>query len=96
MRKSSSRRVAVLTTASIVSFSLTLLVAGLAILSGLVPLPALADAQRSDLGTLLFIAALGILVITMVFEATLIALRTAPLPEPKLVRVDHWADTVDN
>lgn len=91
MSKPASRP-AVLTTASIVSFSLTLLGAGLAVLAGAVPLSALTLAERVDVGSLLFMAPLLILLLALVFEASRIALRKAPLPEPRLVPVARWTD----
>jgi len=75
-----ARRVAFLTTA-VVSFSLTLLGSGVAILSGTLPLRALADTQRTDLGSMLLASPIVILMLALIVEATRIALKTAPLPE---------------
>jgi len=75
-----TRHVAFLTTA-VVSFSLTLLGSGVAILSGTLPLRALADTQRTDLGSMLLASPILILMLALIVEATRIALKTAPLPE---------------
>jgi hypothetical protein len=90
MSNQSKRRGALLTAASITSFSLTLLGGSFAVLSGVVPLHALSVAERVDVGTLLFVAPLLILVLSVVFEAARIAVRSAPLPEPRPVRVTRW------
>ena len=79
------RRMALLTTASVVSFSLTLLTAGIAILSGALPLRTLAAADRTDIGSMLLASPIVILMLALIFEATRIALKTAPLPEPQPV-----------
>jgi hypothetical protein len=78
-----TRRAAFLTTTSVVAFSLTLLGGGVAILSGAVPLRALTAADRTDLGSILLASPILILMLALIFEATRIALRTAPLPEPQ-------------
>lgn len=88
----SKNRATLLTTASIVSFSLTLLGSGLAVLAGAVPLQALSDAARTDVGTMLFAAPLMILLLAVVFEASRIAMRNAPLPEPRAVRLARWRE----
>ena len=85
-------RGALLTAASITSFSLTLLGGSFAVLSGLVPLNSLGVAERVNVGTLLFIAPMLILVFSVVFEAARIAMRSAPLPEPRPVRVTRWSE----
>ena len=90
MSNKGKRRGTLLTAASITSFSLTLLGGSFAVLSGLVPLHALSLAERVDVGTLLFVAPLLILVLSVVFEAARIAVRSAPLPEPRPVRVARW------
>jgi hypothetical protein len=78
-----------LTTASIASFSLTLLAGGLLVLSGLVPLP-LSFAERLDVGALLFVAPLMALVLALVFEVSRIALTQRDLPEPRRQRAVRW------
>jgi hypothetical protein len=90
MSDKSKSRGAMLTAASITSFSLTLLGGSFAVLSGVLPLHALSIAERVDVGTLLFVAPLLILVLSVVFEASRIALRSTPLPEPRPVRVTRW------
>ena len=92
----SSRRVAFLTTA-VVSFSLTLLASGVAILTDTLPLRAFADAQRTDIGSMLLASPILILMLALIFEATRIALRTAPLPEEQPVGrlaplANRWAE----
>lgn len=78
-----SRRASRLTTASIASFSLTLLAGGIAVLSGMIPLPRLSMAERLDVGALLFVAPLMALVLAVVFEVTRIALASSDLPQPR-------------
>jgi hypothetical protein len=78
-----TRRVAFLTTAVIVSFSLTLLGCGVAILSGTLPLRSIGAADRTDIGSMLLASPILILVLALIFEATRIALKTSPLPEPQ-------------
>lgn len=92
MSNNDKRRDSLLTAASITSFSLTLLGGSFAVLSGMVPLHALSVAERVNVGTLLFVAPLLILVLSVVFEAARIAVRTTPLPEPRPVRVTRWPD----
>jgi len=92
----SSRHVAFLTTA-VVSFSLTLLASGVAILTDTLPLRAFADAQRTDIGSMLLASPILILMLALIFEATRIALRTAPLPEDQPVGrlaplANRWAE----
>jgi hypothetical protein len=93
MTSKDHRRGTLLTAASITSFCLTLLGGSFAVLSGIVPLRALSVAERVDVGTLLFVAPLLILVLSVVFEATRVALRSSPIPEPRPVRITRWADT---
>jgi hypothetical protein len=78
-----ARRVAFLTTAAIVSFSLALLGCGIAMLSDALPLRSMAAADRTDIGSMLLASPILILILALIFEATRIALRTAPLPEPQ-------------
>ena len=80
-----------LTTTSIVSFSLTLLAASIAILTGLVPLRSLPRVDRVDIGALLFLMPVVALVLGVVFEAARIAFTRAELPEPRQQRVVRWA-----
>jgi hypothetical protein len=90
MNNSQSRRATLLTTASIVSFSLTLLGGSFAVFAGAVPLKTLNLADRLDLGSMLFAAPLLILVLALVFEATRLALRDQPLPEDRPVQAVRW------
>lgn len=85
-----AKRRASLTTASIASFSLTLLAGGIAVLSGLMPLPHLSLAERLDVGALLFVAPLMALVLALVFEVTRIALAKRELPEPRRQQALRW------
>lgn len=80
-----TRRVAILTTASVVSFSLTLLGAGIAILAGILPLANLAAVDRTDLGSMLIASPILVLMLALIVEATRIALRTTPLPNSQPV-----------
>ena len=75
------------TTATVISFSLTLLAAAIAVLANKVPLATLTMGERVDLGAVLFAAPVLALVLAVVFEATRIALRRAPLPEPRRQQV---------
>jgi hypothetical protein len=86
-----SRRSEILTTTSIVSFSLTLLAGGAAVLAGLVPLGQLSFGERTDIGTLLFVSPLVALVLAVVFEVTRIALTAPKLPEPRRRQVVRWS-----
>ena len=86
----SRRSVSLLTTASIASFSLTLLAGGVAVLSGMVPLPRLDFAERMDVGMLLFVAPLTALFLAIVFEVTRIALTVRELPEPRRQKAVRW------
>jgi hypothetical protein len=78
-----SRRLNAFTTATVVSFSLTLLAGSVAVLGNMVPLRMLSLSERIDLGAMLFLAPLLALVLAVVFETTRIALRREPLPEPR-------------
>jgi hypothetical protein len=87
-----ARRVNAFNTATLVSFSLTLLAGSVAVVTGLVPLRALELAQRVDLGAVLFLAPVLALVLGVVFEATRIALRQEPLPSPRRQQVvRNWS-----
>lgn len=86
-----TRRAAVFTTATIVSFSFTLLAAGIAILTGLLPLRALSFGQRIDVGALLFLMPVVALVLGVCVEATRIALSAKDLPEPREQQSIRWA-----
>ena len=88
--KRRKRRVAALGTASIVSFSLTLLAGGIAVLTGLVPLDRLSLVERIDVGSLLFMMPVVALVLAVVFEVTRIALRAPELPEPRRRETVRW------
>jgi hypothetical protein len=80
-------RVTAFTTATVVSFSLTLLAGSIAVLTNLVPLEALSFGERIDLGAMLFAAPLLALVLAVVFEASRIALSRNALPEPRRQQV---------
>lgn len=75
------------TTATVISFSLTLLAGSIAVLTNLVPLKALSFGEQIDLGAVLFAAPVLALVLGVVFEASRIALRREPLPEPRRQQV---------
>ena len=90
--KNRNRRKAVaFTTATIVSFSLTLLGASVAVLSGLVPLRSLSLGERVDVGALLFLTPLVALLLAVCFEVVRIALRSADLPEPRRWQAVQWS-----
>lgn len=85
-----SRRRAAFGTATIVSFSLTLLAGSLAVLLGFVPLHRLSLGERVDVGALLFMMPVLALVLGVVFEAARIALRSPELPEPRRQQTIRW------
>ena len=90
-RKRSRRsRAEVFTTATIVSFSFTLLAAGIGVLTGLLPLRNLSVGQRVDIGSLLFMMPVVALILGVCFEVTRIALRRDDLPEPNRAQQIHW------
>jgi hypothetical protein len=79
------------TTATVVTFSLTLLAGSVAVLGNLVPLRNLSLGERVDVGAMLLVAPVVALVLAVVFEATRIALRREPLPaEPRRQPVVRW------
>jgi len=84
-------RAAAFTTATIISFSFTLLAAGIAILTGLLPLRSLSFGQRIDVGSLLFLMPVVALVLGVCVEVTRIALRRQELPEPTRSQGIRWS-----
>jgi hypothetical protein len=84
-------RAAAFTTATIVSFSFTLLAAGIGILTGLLPLGRLSFGQRVDIGSLLFLMPVVALILGVCVEVTRIALRRQDLPEPSRSQPIHWS-----
>lgn len=101
MSKSSSpsrrrHRAAVFTTATIVSFSFTLLAAGIGVLTGLIPLHSLSFGQRVDVGSLLFLMPVVALVLGMCVEVTRIALRRQELPETTQDQQIQWSSARHN
>lgn len=88
----SRRRAALLTTASIASFALTLLAAGIAVLTGLAPLH-LGGSDRLAIGELLFVMPIVALVLGVVVEATGVALTRRKLPEPRRRQTVRWMPT---
>ena len=85
-----SNKAMAFTTTTIVSFSLTLLGASIAVLSGLVPLH-LNHGARVDVGALLFLTPLVALMLAMCFEVVGVALRSSELPEPRRRQVVRWS-----
>ena len=77
------RRINAFTTATVVSFSLTLLAGSVVVLTNMVPLRFLGFGDRVDLGAMLFVAPVLALVLGVIFETTRIALKREPLPEPR-------------
>jgi len=91
-RQSARRRASSFTTATVVSFSLTLLAAGIAVLSGALPLRMLTSVERIDIGTVLFVAPILALILAVMVEATRIALSRQPLPEPRRQQIiRNWS-----
>lgn len=78
------------TTATVISFSLTLLAGSVAVLANVVPLKALTFGERVDLGAMLFAAPILALVLAVVFEATRIAFSREQLPEARRQPVVDW------
>ena len=90
--KTSRKRASTFTTATVVSFSLTLFGGAIAVLSGIFPLRTLTNVQRVDIGTVLFVAPIVALVLAVMVEATRIALSRQPLPEPRRQQViRNWS-----
>ena len=81
------RRINAFTTATVISFSLTLLAGSIAVLANMVPLKALSLGERVDLGAVLFIAPVLALILAVVFEASRIAFSREALPEPRRQQV---------
>jgi hypothetical protein len=79
------------TTATIVSFSFTLLAAGIGVLTGILPLRMLSFGERVDVGSLLFMMPVLALVLGVCFEVARIALRGGELPEPRQQRAIRWS-----
>ena len=80
------RKASKFTTATVVSFSLTLFAGSIAILSGLVPLK-LSAIDRIDIGAMLFVVPILALVLAVMVETTRIALARQPLPQPRRKQV---------
>ena len=85
------RKAQAFTTATIVSFSLTLLVAAFAILFGFVPLKSVTAGMRIDIGALLFIVPVVALVLAVCVEVVGIALKHPQLPEPRRQQAVRWS-----
>lgn len=83
-------RAAAFTTATVVSFSFTLLAAGIAILVGIVPLHQVSAMQRIDVGALLFLMPVVALVLGVCVEVTRFALRHNELPAPRQKQTVRW------
>jgi hypothetical protein len=90
MPKRAKSRASVFTTATVVSFSFTLLAAGIAVLTGLLPLHHVTTLQRVDVGSLLFIMPVEALVLGVCVEATRFALRHSELPAPRQRQTVRW------
>lgn len=85
------RKAKAFTTTTIVSFSLTLLVAAVAILFGLVPLKSVTAGMRVDIGALLFFTPVVALVLAVCVEVVGIALKHPQLPEPRRQQAVRWS-----
>jgi hypothetical protein len=84
-------RIAAITTASIITFSLTLLAAGALVVLGIIPLNFLSFGQRVDVGALLLTVPVVALTLAVVFEATRIAIRSPALPDSHHQPAVNWA-----
>jgi hypothetical protein len=89
-RRPRRRRAAALTTASVVSFSLTLLAGAIAVLTGIVPLHPLSLGDRVNIGELLFLMQIVELVLGVIVEASRMALTRPELPEPRRQQAVRW------
>ena len=85
------RKAKAFTTSTIVSFSLTLLVASFAVLFGLVPLKSVSNGLRIDIGALLFVMPVVALILAVCVEVIRVALRNPELPEPRRQQAVRWA-----
>ena len=83
-------RAAIFTTATVVSFSFTLLAAGIAVLTGTLPLRHVTAMQRIDVGSLLFMMPVVALVLGVCVEVTRFALRHSELPAPRQKQTVRW------
>ena len=90
-RRTPTRRAVAFTTATIVSFSLTLLAGAGLVLTGVVPLKPLSFGDRLDIGAVLFAAPILALTLAVVFEAARIALKSPDLPEPRRQQAIRWS-----
>lgn len=90
MPEATRSRAKAFTTATVVTFSLTLLAGSIAVLTNAVPLRALSFVERIDLGAMLFLAPVLALVLGVLFEATRIALKREPLPVSRRQQVLRW------
>lgn len=86
-----TNRAVLFTTATIVSFSFTLLAAGVGVLTGILPLRMLSHVERVDIGSLLFMMPVLALVLGVCFEVARVALRSGDLPEPRQQRAIRWS-----
>ena len=86
-----SRKLVAFTTATIISFSLTLLAAGIAVLTGMVPLRTFPHVDRVEIGSLLFMMPVLALILGVCFEVARIALQSAELPEPRRHQTVRWS-----
>lgn len=87
---SAAPKAATFGTATVISFSLTLLAGAIAVLTGLPPLD-MSLGERVDVGAMLFVAPVLALVLAVVFEAARIAMSRADLPEPRRQQAVRWA-----
>jgi len=90
-RKRNRRKAKAFTTTTIVSFSLTLLVASFAVLFGFVPLKSVSSGIRVDIGALLFVMPVVALILAVCVEAIRVALRHPELPEPRRQQAVRWS-----
>ena len=89
--KPSRRKAKAFTTTTIVSFSLTLLVASFAVLFGLVPLKSVSSGLRVDIGSLLFVTPVVALILAVCVEVIRVALKNPELPEPRRQQSVRWS-----
>lgn len=85
-----ARRVNAFTTATVVSFSLTLLAGSVAVLGNLLPLGNLSLGERVDVSAMLLAAPVLALILAVTFEAARIAVTRPELPQPRRQQTLRW------
>lgn len=90
IRRRRKLQVTALSTATAISFSLTFMVAGLALLLGLVPTPDFAFTPELDIGVLMLFVPVCALTLAVLFEVTRVIVRGVPEPALRPASVLRW------